>query len=66
MLHLLGIAHGDALLEPGEHLRRKLLGVAMGKRGGQQGRVDWGLHLWNLSWGEVHRELFKILKDLRR
>ena len=45
MLHLLGIAHGDALLEPGEHLRRKLLGVAMGKRGGQQGRVDRGLHL---------------------
>ena len=45
MLHLLGIAHGNTLLEPDEHMRRKLLGVAMGKRGGQQGRVDWGLHL---------------------
>ena len=49
MLHLLGIAHGDALLEPGKHLRRKLLGVAMGKRGGQQGGVDRGLHLWNIQ-----------------
>ena len=49
MLHLLGIAHGDALLEPGKHLRRKLLRVAMGKRGGQQGRVDRGLHLSNFK-----------------